>query len=502
MIGARFARVTPDVDVSFARALHVLADFWPYFTGALGIACASLATAHIVLHKRDVRAAIGWTGLAWLAPIAGPLLYLFLGVNRIRRRAASLRGRPGASEGFTSEHMLARQELAVLPPDLPSRLAAIARVVGTSTGQPLVGGNVVEPLVDGDEAYPAMVAAIDAATRTVGLATYIMDNDRAGHLVADALERAVARGVDVRVLVDDVGIRYSRPPIVRTFPKRGIPVARFNPAIVPFAHPYFNLRNHRKLLVVDGCIGFAGGMNIRENCLLALKPSHPTRDLHFRVEGPVVRQLVETFAFDWQFTTREALAGDGWFPPLVPRGHVVARGIPDGPDEDLNTLQDALAGALSQADHSVRIVTPYFLPDDRLVEALRIASLRGVRVDILLPAHGNLRVVEWAMMGQLTEVLGSGCRVWFGPLPFDHTKLMLVDGAWSLFGSANWDPRSLRLNFEFCVECYDQPLAVRLGALLDQRFSVARRYHLAEHQARGLPRRLRDGVARLALPYL
>jgi cardiolipin synthase len=484
------------------RGLALLVEAWPYVTGVLGVVSASLATMHIVLHKRDVRAAIGWTGLAWLAPIAGPLLYLFLGVNRIRRRAGRLRGRPESSAGFTSEHLLARQELAVLPPDLPSRLCAIARVVGTTTGIPLVGGNRVEPLVDGDEAYPAMLAAIDEATRTVGFATYIMDNDRAGALFADALERAVARGVDVRVLVDDVGIRYSRPPIVRSFARRGIPYARFNPAIIPFAHPYFNLRNHRKLLVVDGGIGFAGGMNVRESCLLALRPRHPTRDLHFRLEGPVVRHLVETFAFDWHFTTAEVLAGEGWLPPLSPCGHVVARGIPDGPDEDLETLQDAILGALSQADHSVRIVTPYFLPDDSLVEALRIAALRGVKVDILVPARSNLRIVEWASRGQLTQVLRAGCRVWLGPPPFDHAKLMIVDGAWSLFGSANLDPRSLRLNFEFCVECYDQALATSLGVLLDQRFAEARRYHLSEHQGRGLPRRVRDGVARLALPYL
>jgi cardiolipin synthase len=281
-----------------------------------------------------------------------------------------------------------------------------------------------------------------------------------------------------------------------------VKVARFNPAIVPFAHPYFNLRNHRKLLVVDGRVGFTGGMNIREGCLLALDPRHPTRDLHFRVEGPVVRQMVETFAFDWQFTAREPLEGDAWFPALGEVGPVTARGIPDGPDEDLETLQDTILGALSQAERSVRIMTPYFLPDDSLVEALRIAAMRGVRVDILLPARGNLRVVEWAAMGQLTQVLRWGCRVWCSPPPFDHSKLLVVDDAWCLVGSANWDPRSLRLNFEFCVECYDPGLAGRLVALHEERLAAARPYRAWEHQTRGLPRRVRDGIARLALPYL
>ncbi|HEX5635310.1 MAG TPA: phospholipase D-like domain-containing protein, partial [Gemmatimonadales bacterium] len=376
-----------------------LPSWWPILTGAVGILMAGAATVHIVLYKRDVRAAIGWTGLAWLAPIAGPLLYLFLGVNRIRRRAGRLRQRPAVADDFTRELLAVRSQLEALPGAISPRLAAIATVAGTTTGLPLLAGNAVEPLVDGDRAYPAMLAAIDGATRSVGFSTYIFDHDRAGALFVDALERAVRRGVEVRVLVDHVGGRYSRPPIWRGLGRRGVRVARFNPALVPFAHPYFNLRNHRKLLVVDGRVGFTGGMNIREGCLLALDPHHPTRDLHFRVEGPVVRQMVETFAFDWQFTAREPLEGDAWFPALREAGPVTARGIPDGPDEDLETLQDTILGALSQAERSVRIMTPYFLPDDSLVEALRIAAMRGVRVDILLPARGNLRVVEWAAMG-------------------------------------------------------------------------------------------------------
>jgi cardiolipin synthase len=477
-------------------------EWWPIVTGAVGVVLAALATAHIVLNKRDVRAAIGWTGLAWLTPIAGPVLYLFLGVNRIKRRAGRLRGRPLATGDATSERLAVRRQLDVLPAGLPERLAGVASVTGTSTGLPLLPGNAIEPLVDGDEAYPAMLAAIDGAERSVGFSTYIFDNDRAGARFVEALVRAAQRGVAVRVLIDHVGGRYSRPPVWRELARRGVKVAAFNPAVLPFAHPYFNLRNHRKLLVVDGRVGFTGGLNVREGCLLALEPRHPTRDLHFRIAGPVVRQLVETFAFDWDFTTREPLEGEAWYPELREAGPVVARGIPDGPDEDLETIQDAMLGALSQADRSVRIVTPYFLPDDSLVEALRIAAMRGVRVDVLIPGRGNLRVVEWAAMGQLGQVLRWGVRVWRSPAPFDHSKLMIVDDAWTLIGSANWDPRSLRLNFEFCVECYDPALAARLGALVDERRAAARPCSAWEHQRRPLPVRLRDGLARLALPYL
>lgn len=481
---------------------HRLAGLWPWVAATLSTGLAVVVGAHIVLRKRDVRAAIGWVGLVLLVPVLGSALYGLLGINRIRRRAKDLRRPRGFDTDFTREVALQRQAAAVLPAGVPPRLAALASVVGTSTGLPLVPGNRIEPLLDGDAAFPAMVAAIDAAERSVGLATYIFDDDRAGRLLADALARAVARGVAVRVLVDDVGARYSRPVILRRLRRLGVPAARFLPARFPLANPFFNLRNHRKLLVVDGRVGFTGGMNIREGCLLQTSPRHPVRDLHFRVDGPVVRHLADTFAFDWHFTTRETLAGDAWVAEAPPAGPVVARGIPDGPDEDFETLHDTLLGALATAEHSVRILTPYFLPDEPLIDALRIAAMRGVRVEVLLPGRGNLPVVEWAATAQLWQLLRWGVRVWRSPAPFDHGKLLVVDGAWSLLGSANWDPRSLRLNFEFGLECYDAELAARLGAIFEERRAAAVPWTMRDSAARPLPAKLRDGVARLLSPYL
>ena len=188
--------------------------------------------------------------------------------------------------------------------------------------------------------------------------------------------------------------------------------------------------------------------------------------------------------------------------PLEPAGPVVARGIPDGPDEDFETVRWTLLGALACARSTVRIVTPYFIPDAALVTALNVAALRGVRVDVVLPERLNLPVVQWAATAQLWQVMRPHFRVFLTAPPFDHTKLMVVDGVWSLVGSANWDPRSLRLNFEFDVECYDVALARELDALVDERMSLARQLTLEELEARPLPIRLRDGVARLMSPYL
>ncbi len=263
-----------------------------------------------------------------------------------------------------------------------------------------------------------------------------------------------------------------------------------------------NMRTHRKILVVDGRAGFTGGMNIRAGNCLKKHPRQPVQDIHFRVRGPVITRLQEAFADDWLFTTGEALRGDSWFPEPQACGTVLARGIADGPDEDFEKLLWTLLGALSIARRSVRIVTPYFLPDAAILSSLNLAAMRGVKVEILLPSENNLPVVQWASRAMWWQVLEHGCRIWLTQPPFDHSKLMIVDGCWALVGSANWDARSLRLNFEYNLECYDAALAGRLEALIESKRAGAREVTMKDVDSRGLPIRLRDGVARLLAPYL
>ena len=453
-------------------------------------------SGHIVLTKPDVRAAIGWVGLVWLTPVLGSVLYFFLGINRIRRRAGRIRrGRVTGPRSVPDPAILA---------DVPEALRPLATLVGAVTGATVMPGNSVEPLVNGDAAFPAMLAAIDGATRSVAFATYIFDRGMVGDQFVAAFERAVQRGVAVRVLIDGVGARYSHPPIASLLRKRGVTVAEFRPSSFPFAHPFFNLRNHRKLLVVDGAQGFCGGINIRDGCLLSLNPKMPTQDIHFALRGPVVQQLMAAFAFDWQFTTAESLDGEAWSADAAAskQGSVFARGIPDGPDEDFEALLLTLLGALATATRSVRIVTPYFLPDPPLLDALKVAALRGVRVQIVLPERTNLPWVQWAHAAHLADVLMGGARLFLTPAPFDHSKLVVVDGAWSLIGSANWDPRSLRLNFEYLVECYSAELAATLGGIIDTKCAAARELTIADLNRRPLAVKLRDGAAWLLQPYL
>lgn len=480
---------------------QLLYTYWPLVVAAADVALALAATAHVVIHKRDARAAISWGGIIWLVPFLGVWLYVLLGINRIRRRAQALRGDQPEVDSPIEHPVVSAEELrARLGPQ--AQLAPLAALVGQVTHLELLSGNRVRPLVGGDEAYPVMIAAIEDATRSVALSSYIFDLDRIGERFVAALTAAAERRVAVRVLIDAVGARYSRGSTLRRLVRQGVPAALFLPTLVPWRLRYSNLRNHRKLLVVDGELGFTGGMNIREGTCLELAPEHPIQDLHFELGGPVVDHMQEVFAQDWAFASGELLTGERWFRALQPAGQALARGIPDGPDEDFDELRLTLLGALSCAQRSVRVMTPYFLPDASLITALNVAALRGVEVDIILPERNNLRLVQWASSALLWQVLERGCRVWLTPPPFDHTKLMLVDGVWTLLGSANWDPRSLRLNFEFNVECYDADLAGRLEELVQEKIAGARGITLADVDGRSLPVRIRDGTARLLTPFL
>jgi cardiolipin synthase len=479
-----------------------LQDIAPELSIVLDLAVAIAASSHVILHKTDTRAATAWVGLIWLVPFVGAILYVFLGINRIQRRAKLLKS--GATH-----YSVPLDEAPRSPADLDrelgsdrARLIELARVVGHVTRRPLLVGNQVDRLVNGEEAYPAMIDAIQRAQESISLESYIFEAKGVGEQFVGALAQACARGVEVRVLIDDVGARYARPRIHRVLKKRGIPVARFLPALLPRSVTHFNLRNHSKIMVVDGRIGFTGGMNIRQASVLTSNPAHPTKDLHFRVVGPVVTQLQEAFARDWAFTAGEKLEGKLWFPELEPEGETLARGISDGPDRDIDSLHWAFVAAIGAARRSIRIMTPYFLPDQVLMKALHLAAQRGVEVDIIVPEIGNLPVVRWAMWGHYEQVLRDGVRLWLSPPPFDHSKLFVIDSYWSSIGSANWDPRSLRLNFEFNLECYDEGLGASLEDHVRHRLRDARLLSQAELTRRSLFQRIRDGAARLMTPYL
>ncbi|MDA8019999.1 MAG: phospholipase D-like domain-containing protein [Thermoanaerobaculia bacterium] len=481
----------------------------PFVIALLSLAAIAVAGGHAVMWKRDPRAALGWLGLILLLPVAGAALYAVFGINRLSRKAQALYAR------HDSHPVKIRDSSAHAGPALKEKLeqlglteldAVVSRSV-PAVARELLGGNLVQPLQSGADAYGAMLRAIGDARRSVTLCTYIFDHDPAGQRFLDALRDATARGVQVRVLIDALGDRYTFPSMLGRLERAGVTTAVFLPTLWPAHMVYANLRNHRKLLVVDGELAFTGGMNIRQGHVMVdgaegAERYPPIVDLHFRIEGPVVAELQAIFCDDWAFTTGETLHSDDFFPILERRGGVLARALDDGPGRSLSRLRWVKLGALACAHSRVRIATPYFLPDEGLLTGLVTAARRGVDVEVLIPEKNNLLMVQWACEAMLWQLLDGGVTIRKVAPPFDHTKLMVVDDAWTLLGSANWDARSLRLNFELDVECYDRELARALSALLDDKVSRSRVVTLEEVDSRSVPVRLRDGLARLATPYL
>ncbi len=453
------------------------------------IVIAGGVTVHVLLNKRNVGTSVSWIGIAWLSPLFGAILYLALGINRVKRRARRLRRE--------RLHMFEVPDVAPYAPEA-GPLTPLEHAIGRLTGLSAEQGNIVDLMRNGDGAYPAMLAAIDQARRSVGLVSYIFRADAAGEAFMAALIRAKERGVEVRVLIDGIGSGYFWSGTYSRLRKAGVPVARFLHSYFPWRTPFLNLRNHRKLMVVDGRVAFTGGINLGVENLLADKPPHPVRDTHFRLEGPVVEQLVEVFADDWLFQTGEKLLSEDWFPSLEAVGSVVARAITSGPDEDLEQIEFVALHAISCARRSIRVVTPYFLPPDVLTTALGLAAMRGVEVDVVVPEQSNHTVLDWARRVPLRTLAEAGCRIWLLPPPFDHSKLMTIDDTWSLIGSANWDTRSFRLNFELNVEIQDAEFARRLAALTQ----AGRQLTLKEIDGDPLLLRLRNSAARLLQPYI
>ncbi len=459
---------------------------------ALGALIAVAITVHVLLTKRDVGSAVGWIGLAWYAPFVGGFTYFVLGINRVRRRARTMRVSDAKPNRAAPPRTAA--------PYNDGHLLPLGLGVGAITGRPSEPGNSIDILQNGDEAYPRMLAAIEGARRSVGLSSYIMRADAVGTRFIAALRAAQARGVQVRVIIDGVGGGWLLSPTATRLRRAGVPVRRFMHSPMPWRMPFLNLRTHKKILVVDGTLGFTGGINIADQNLLATQPPDPVQDTHFVLRGPVVAQLVEAFASDWFFLADEALDGEDWFPPPGHHGDAAARVITAGPDQDLDKIEFAVLQAIACARGSIRLMTPYFLPDRQMITALSLAAMRGVAVEVTVPERGDHVLMDWAMRANVGPLLRDGGRIWLSPPPFRHSKVVVVDGEWCLIGSSNWDMRSFRLNFELCVEVYDRAFAAALETLMAQ--NRGRALEAADLDARGLPARLRDAAARLLLPYL
>ena len=375
-----------------------LLDGGTLFVGALHLIIAGTVTCHVLMTKRDVPAAIGWIGLAWLSPVLGALLYMGFGVNRVRRRARRLMGSAESIEDPVTGDIASNDPL--------ERLKV---AVGKITGQDMTSGKVVATLDCGDQAYPQMLAAIESAKFHIRLSTYIFRTDDVGLQFIDALARAHRRGVRARVLIDGFGGGFLLSSAYRRLRRQGVPVSRFLHSTLPWKMPFLNLRLHKKSLIVDGDVAFVGGLNIGGENVIGRRPKAPVRDIHFRLQGPIVQQIEREFDDDWSFATGEGPFGKGAPLREPPCGGPCAydrrRAGPGGRSAGSRPfVRGNLRPALDQDRHTIFLAgraTHYGAPIGR--SAWRGGASR-------LAGREQSSLVAWAARTHIRPLLQAGCQ--------------------------------------------------------------------------------------------
>jgi cardiolipin synthase len=466
----------------------------------------------VLLHKDRPVSAVLWLGILWIVPYAGALAYLAFGMDRVRR---------GARERQMARTLLSRT--AHLGPGLArhvlevpseSRLAAPDRLGwhilrGTDPAVPghrVLVGNRVQLLVDGDEFYPALRKAIEEARHTIHVQTFIFAVDRMGREFRDLLARRAAEGVTVRLLYDRFGsaaahvTRFFEP--ARRDGVRAHSISQANPLKGRFQ---INLRNHRKVAVVDGHVAFVGGINISDRNLSDFTDGTPIRDYHVRIEGPAVADIQLGFLEDWYFASREPpeeLLGPDSVPEYQRVGEALIQVVPGGPEPAGRGLADAYFAAIVAAEESIDLTTPYFVPDQPIIRALRYAAQRGVSVRLVVPGKNNHWYTGFAARALYSRLLNTGVRIFERSPPFMHAKSLVVDGVYAMMGSANLDYRSLHLNFETNVEIVDPGFVSALSRQVETEIAASREVTREAHAARPLPRKLLENFCRLFEPVL
>ena len=474
-----------------------------------------LAVAFHCLHRpRDPRSTLTWLFAVWIVPVLGALLYLLFGINRAQEMGWR---KHESDQTFRSKRDLREQKTSPLaywrglrngllaqPADAGARdLNAFLNRLAPN--HPLLGGNALHILVGAREAYPEMFSAIRRAKHHIHLQSYIIGADETGRELLDALaERAVA-GVEVRVLYDNYG---SACASLRGFFRQYARIPRLQ--LVGFTqanlhkHQFqINLRNHRKILVVDGVTGFTGGMNFYDVYRTSAN-KEPTHDYHFRLEGPAVLELQYSFLCDWYYMTDEdpeQLLTPAYFPPSESMGQTPVRLLNNGPTfTESDALLDALFAAISGARRQILIVTPYFVPPPEIQRALRCAALRGVEVKVLVPSVNNHVYVGYASKSLFDGLLEAGVRIFELPPPFLHAKALLVDDGIAFIGSANLDARSLRLNYENSLVVLDERFGSELKHVVLNDFALGHEVLLAHWRARPLYQILTENFCNLLSP--
>lgn len=454
----------------------------------------------VVMRQSRPATCLAWLLVICFEPFLGLAAYLLFGEIRLGRRRIRRYARKTDLPGRARR--LANQAPHWVKPAIDRDQEVLVHVAQRLGGLPILAGNAVELMADTDQVIASLIRDIDAARHHVHLLYYIFANDTTGQQVAAALIRATTRGVQCRVLADAVGSRRMLRSLAKPLVHAGVavtPMLVVNPLRRLLAR--MDLRNHRKLAIVDGQVAYTGSQNIVE-ANYGLQHVGPWQDLTARIIGPSVSQLQAVFLEDWAFETEEDLDNEFLFPPPDTSGKVALQVVPSGPNHPTAIQRDLFVEALHAARKRVIITTPYFVPDEAMFVALRLAALRGVQVDLVIPARSNHPLVDLAGRFYVEQLLPTGVQVHLHQLGLLHAKTLTVDSEFAMLGTANFDIRSFFLNFELNLFMYGQEVAEQLLVQQTKYIAEARRLDSRAGLTSSKLQRLGENLAKVLSPIL
>ncbi|WP_418425293.1 cardiolipin synthase [Alistipes sp.] len=448
----------------------------------------------IITDNRNPLKTLPWIIVLVFAPVVGLLFYFFFGQNLSKRRIISRRTRRRITMQLEEAHDAERPEI----PEEHRQLATL--LYSTIHSVPLYGSHII-PYTDGTSKMEALLAEIAGAKHHVHIQYYIFCDDETGCRLRDALVEKARQGVEVRILYDDVGCSGVKKAFFEGMRREGIEVFSFLHVKFPLFTSKVNYRNHRKIAVIDGRVGFIGGMNVADRYIRGTEWGS-WRDTHFRIEGSGAAGLQVSFLSDWSATTKQHITGAAYFPQTERLTNDILQIVPSGPFGQWRALLQADSYAVSNARRRIWIQTPYYLPSDVLNTALQVAALAGIDVRLMLPARSDSKIVDLASHSYLDDMMKAGVKILFYTPGFLHSKLLIIDDALTVIGSANMDFRSFEHNFEINAFVYDTEFTARMDAVFEDDASRCHVLTPNEWFNRPRPRRWAESLMRVFSPLL
>jgi len=471
-----------------------------YLAWALAAHCvlALAAVVSVLRGRKEPMAMLAWIFAVVTLPFFGSVFCWFMESSHVHRKAGRRRRRVAHLMSILNRRAAELVPEAALSEDLQS----IARLGRRLCQMPATYGNDVQIYQDADATYSALEAGIKSAEQSIHLEYYIWQPDGTGRHFRDLLVEKARQGVECRLLLDAVGCWRLTRRFLRPLTDAGCQVAFFTPLYPLRRRLSLHLRNHRKVVVIDGRSAFLGSQNVGDEYLGRRKKLSPWHDTHMRVAGPAALFLQQTFAEDWLLAARESLTADKFYPNPLDAGDSTVQILPTGPDREVSPLSQIIFAAVAYARTEICVETPYFVPDAATRMALMHACYRGVRVRLVLPTHSNHLLVLWAGRSFYSELLDAGVEIYEYDEGMLHSKIVTIDDRWCMLGTANMDVRSFRLNFEVTALLYDENVTRRLSKSIERHCETARRIDAREVWRWTLPAQLCAGSARLFAPLL